>query len=100
MPMTRWACVLTLMLLSPTWAQSPVASYPDKPARLVVPFTPGGSSDIVGRLVVHKGASRGGTGAPNVVDSGMRPPVTRRAAGAIEPRMRVDALEAAVEMMQ
>lgn len=67
MPMTRWACVLTLMLLPPAWAQSPVASYPDKPVRLVVPFTPGGSSDIVGRLIVHKLAEY--WGQPFVIDN-------------------------------
>jgi tripartite-type tricarboxylate transporter receptor subunit TctC len=32
-------------------AQAPAQSYPEKPIRLIVPFPPGGSNDIVGRII-------------------------------------------------
>ena len=40
--------VLGFMAAHPAAAQS---SYPNRPVRLIVPFPPGGSNDIVGRLV-------------------------------------------------
>lgn len=37
----------------PTWAQS-AASYPTKPVRFIAPFPPGGSTDLLARLVAQK----------------------------------------------
>ena len=51
--MTRIAAVLVLscLIASATAAEQ---SYPSRPIRLIVPFSPGGGSDFVGRLVGQK----------------------------------------------
>ena len=36
------------------WAQDPAANYPSRPVRWVIPFTPGASNDIIGRLIGSK----------------------------------------------
>ena len=41
-------CVLLCM------ATSALAEYPERPIRIVVPYPPGGSNDIMGRLVAQK----------------------------------------------
>src|SRR5499433_2424633 len=38
----------------PTLAQSPAEKYPDRPIKIIVPFAPGGSTDILARVIGQK----------------------------------------------
>jgi len=43
-----------LIAAVPAWGQDVAASYPSRPVRWVVPFTPGASNDIIARLIGQK----------------------------------------------
>ena len=43
-----WAAAAVVALGAPATAQS---DYPNRPVRLIIPFPPGGSNDVVGRMI-------------------------------------------------
>lgn len=47
-------CIAVVALLGSVAAFAQTDNYPNKPVRLIVPFPPGGSVDLVGRLVAAK----------------------------------------------
>jgi tripartite-type tricarboxylate transporter receptor subunit TctC len=42
------------MAAAPGWGQDAARDYPKRPVRWIVPFTPGASNDVIGRLVAGK----------------------------------------------
>ena len=65
-PLRRsFRCLLALALLSPLFAFA--QAYPDKPVRILVGFSPGGFTDVLGRLLAQKLHER--LGQPFIVEN-------------------------------
>ena len=52
--MRRFAAFALLLALPFVSSWPAAAEYPDRPVRLIIPFPPGGSNDVVGRLVANQ----------------------------------------------
>ena len=47
-----WAKVLGFVLTALAWVPAvPAASWPEKPVRIIIPWPPGGSTDVIGRVL-------------------------------------------------
>lgn len=68
MKLTRWiqACV-TAFVLACCGTVAAQGTYPNRPVRIIVPFPPGGATDIVGRLIAER--LQAVLGQPFVVDN-------------------------------
>lgn len=57
--------LLSCLMLGTATAQQP--AYPSKPIKLIIPFAPGGSTDIAGRVIAEKLGAR--LGQPIIIDN-------------------------------
>ena len=61
------AMAAAIFAASGTSAQSPASRYPEKPIKIIVPFAPGGSTDVLARVIGQKLTEN--WGQPVIVDT-------------------------------
>lgn len=66
-PHTRHAAIAASALLACAAGANAASAYPDRPVRMIVPFTPGGGTDLVARMIAQKLGEN--LGQPVVVDN-------------------------------
>lgn len=62
-----WFAAAAIVISTSVPAQSPAASYPDKPIRMIVPFAAGGPTDMLARAIGQKLTER--WGQPVIIDN-------------------------------
>jgi len=66
--MRSLSCIgLAILLATPAWAQDPVAAYPSRAIRVIVPFPAGGAADALPRIVAERLAQK--WGQPVIVEN-------------------------------
>ena len=53
-PLSRHAAIAASSLLACAAGAHAASAYPDRPVRMIVPFTPGGGTDLVARMIAQK----------------------------------------------
>ena len=61
------AAAIVLLIGGPALAQSLAQAYPNKPIRFILPFPPGGGTDIIGRILAERMSI--GLGQPVVIEN-------------------------------